>query len=107
MSLEVNIRGRRAETIVASGALAMTGLLSYGVYDVWSAANMSIGVGTPEATAAADAANGLGGPLDLRTLTATNGYRVAAGNTISVRIPQNGDIIGFIGSGAVYWHKVD
>ena len=104
---EINIRGRRADTAAVAG-LTLSDPLQYGVYNVWADGVIAIGVGTPEATAAADAANGLGGPLDLRTLTVLNGHPVATDETLAVRIAQNGDVIGFIGAATnVYWHKVD
>lgn len=105
MSIEINIRGRRAGSVASPGN---SGQLQYGVYDVWAdGGDLFIGVGTLDATAAVSPALGQNGPLDLRTLTEANGYKIAAGNVVSVRIAQNGDVIGFVGVGTAYWHKVD
>lgn len=105
MTNVVNIRGRRAGTATVPGR---TPMLLAGVYDVWADGDLSIAVGTETATIATTPEDGKDGPLDLRTLDSTNGYRVAEGNTIAVRVSDNGDVIGFDGAATnAYWHKVD
>lgn len=98
MSVEINIRGRRAKVSVGN----MTDMLEYGVYDVWADADVSIIVGSYAASTAENPEND--DPLDVR-LNAADGYKIIAGNTVSVRISNNGDVIG--GSGTFNYMKVD
>ena len=81
----INITGRKSEPV---GAGAQSGVLTPGVYDVW---------GDDEAFIKA-------GPV-ADDVTSADGYRVPAGQTISVRITRAGDRIG--STAAIKIHQVE
>lgn len=106
MTLAISIQARRAGTrALAAATVAMTDMLQAGQYDVWADVDIAIAVGTyPKSQGAS-----VNDPNDVRTLTQTTGYRIAAGNVVPVIIPSGDDcVIGFIaaGVGNAFYHKV-
>jgi len=94
----VNILGKRAIPIVTSAAYAQTDMLETGIYDVYVSVDTFIRVANFKAES----------PDRAQDVTVTNGYRIAAGNTIPVFVPT-GCRIGAIaaGAGAMILHRID
>lgn len=87
----IDIDGASQQTLSVTTVAAETLVLAEGVYDLWSTSDVYISVG-----------------LTVNGVTVANGYKILAGNVVSVRI-RTGRKIGAIAEAVatLSYHKVD
>jgi hypothetical protein len=86
----IDIAGHIQHQLAVSAVAAQTNVLPEGIYDVWCTVDVYIKV--------AKIATGV---------TTSNGYKIAAGNTVAVTIPADhklGAIAG--GAGTLSYHRI-
>lgn len=85
----VAIQGHRQVQHSVSGTATVSATLNQGTYDVWCDVDVFIRVAKSSAVS----------PDRAQDVTVVNGYKIAAGNSVPVDVPQD-CIIGMIAGGA-------
>jgi len=95
----VAIQGFLGVQLAVSGTAAASAVLDGGTYDMWCDVDVFIRIAEADETVIA--------PFRAQDVTVLNGYRIAAGNTIAVQVPEAG-VIGAIagGAGTLTFHRI-
>lgn len=97
--LAVVIEGHKQNQLAVSAAAAVTPVLVDGVYDCWCDVDVFIRVANTDASVIS--------PNRAQDVTTATGFKIVAGNVVSVRVAGNGRCIGAIagGAGTLSYHR--